>query len=333
MATIYEVAAKAGVSLATVSRVINGKSRVSERTREKVELAMRELGYQPNAIAQSLASNTSNRVGVVVSVLDGPFFSKMLATIETMLRDNGKQVIITAGHGDAQKEQEAIEFLMSCRCDALIVSVDALSDDYLVQLSKTIPTAVINHVVEDIASQCFIVDNEQGGFVATQTVINAGHTDIAYISGPYYKEDAMHRLTGHKRALKEGGLVFDPLLVFEGDYHEQSGQDGFNYLRTLGKPFSALVCANDEMATGVLLAARKAGLSLPEDLSIIGFDDLLFARYTYPRLTSVINPVAELGTMAARWVLNAVYDHQYPIKNVFKAEINKRESLSETVSA
>ncbi len=136
MATIYEVSKLAGVSLATVSRVINKNSRVSDKTRQKVEDAMKELGYRPNSIAQSLASNRSNSVGILVSELHGPFFGQMMAGIEAELRAAGKHVIITTGHSEEDKEKDGIEFLISRNCDAIILHVEALSDDYLIDLSK-----------------------------------------------------------------------------------------------------------------------------------------------------------------------------------------------------
>lgn len=332
MANIYQVAEKAGVSLATVSRVINGNGKVAERTALKVQKAMTELGYRPNSIAQSLASSTSNRVGVLVSVLDGPFFSNMLATVETTLRDAGKHAIITAGHSDEVKEKEAIEFLISCRCDALILCIDSVSDEYLIELSQRgVVFALVNHQIPDIADRCFIVDNEQGGYLATKSVIDAGHRQIGYISGPLSKEDARLRLQGHQKALKEAGIPFDGDYAYGGDYHESSGQAGFHHLQKQEQQCSAIVCANDDMATGVILAARQAGISMPQQLSVIGFDDLLFARYTYPTLTTIENPISEMGTMAANWILRTVYKQEdnTPIKNMFEAKIKLRDSLCE----
>ena len=334
MANIYQVAERAGVSLATVSRVINGKSKVAQRTKDRVEIAMQELGYRPNSIAQSLASATSNRVGILVSVLDGPFFSNMLASIETTLRDAGKHVIITAGHSDEAKEKEAIEFLISCRCDALILCIDSISDDYLIELSdRNVQFAVINHQIPKIAERCFIVDNEQGGYLATKSAIDKGHKQIGYISGPSYKEDARLRLRGHQRALEEAGIEFDADYVYCGDYHDSSGEAGFDYLQSLDKSCTAIVCGNDDMATGVIFAARRAGINMPQQLSVIGFDDLIFARYTYPSLTSVENPISDMGTMAAFWILQTVYKQSTgnKIENLFKTRVVVRDSLSEPI--
>ncbi len=330
MATIYEVSEAAGVSLATVSRVMNGNAKVSDRTRKKVEDAMATLGYQPNAIAQSLASNRTNSVGLLVSELHGSYFGDLMSTVEQSLKQNGKHVIITAGHVDEEREHEAIEFLKSRRCDALILHAEAVSDDYLKTLVKgKTPVVVINRKVDDLDEHCFVVDNEKGGYLATQAVIDKGHRHIAYISGPLFKKDASDRLAGHKRALEEAGLPFDANTVFEGDFHESSGQEGMQYLQQNYPDLTALVCANDEMASGAMTAAREAGYDIPSQLSIVGFDNVLFSRYLYPKLTTINNPIHAMGEMAAYWVLQHVYDIKspIPIEHLFVPEVVNRDTL------
>ena len=330
MATIYQVSEAAGVSLATVSRVMNGNAKVSERTRKKVEDAMASLGYQPNAIAQSLASNRTNSVGLLVSELHGSFFGDMMSSIESMLRDAGKHVVITAGHSEAEKEKHAIEFLISRRCDALILNAEAVSEDYLKSLlDKNIEIILINRNIESLKERCIVLDNQLGGYLATKAAVDQGHRNIAYISGPHFKEDAQQRLAGHKQALKEAGISFESSAYFEGSYHESEGYEGFNNLIKHNDSFTALVCANDEMASGAMTAAREHGLSIPDDLSIIGFDNVLFARYLYPKLTTVDNPIAKMGEMAANWVLSNIYNTKIatPMNHLFKPELVIRDSL------
>lgn len=330
MATIYQVSEAAGVSLATVSRVMNGNAKVSERTRKKVEDAMASLGYQPNAIAQSLASNRTNSVGLLVSELHGSYFGDLMSTVEHVLKKSGKHVIITAGHVDEEREHEAIEFLKSRRCDALILHAEAVSDDYLKKLvDSKVPVVVINRKVEQLDQHCFVVDNVKGGYLATKAAIDAGHENIAYISGPLFKKDASDRLAGHKKALEEAGLTFDNKSLFEGDFHESSGQEGMQHLLATSPGFTALVCANDEMASGAMTAAREAGFDIPTQLSIIGFDNVLFSRYLYPKLTTINNPIHAMGEMAAYWVLEHVYDIKspIPIEHLFVPEVVDRDTL------
>ncbi|WP_334065211.1 LacI family DNA-binding transcriptional regulator [Alteromonas genovensis] len=331
MATIYEVSEAAGVSLATVSRVMNGNTKVSDRTRKKVETAMAELGYQPNAIAQSLASNRTNSVGLLVSELHGSYFGDLMSTVEQALKQYGKHVIITAGHVDEKREHDAIEFLKSRRCDALILHAEAVSDEYLTTLCKSdLPVVVINRKVDGLDDHCFVVDNEKGGYLAAQAAIQQGHKEIGYISGPKFKKDASDRLAGHKRALTEAGIEAKDDHIFEGDFHESSGQDGMHYLKQHFPDITALICANDEMASGAMTAAREAGLEIPQHLSIVGFDNVLFSRYLYPKLTTINNPIQSLGEMAARWVLKNVYDTKinHAIEHLFVPEVVERHSLS-----
>lgn len=334
MATIYDVSLRAGVSLATVSRVINKNNNVSDKTRQKVLEAMAELDYRPNTIAQSLASNVSNSVGVLVSQLDGPYYGPMMAEIEAALRAQNKHVIIAVGHSDAAVEQDSVEFLLSRGCDALILDVEAVSDDYLVKLSqRSVPIVLINRYIQAMEPCCIYLNNELGGYLATRHMVDLGHRSIAYISGPKNKHDAMERLVGHQRALAEGGLVFDPALYIEGDYKEEGGEAGMLALLQTGKSFSAVVCANDQMASGAIAVCLQRGLVIPRDLSVIGYDNVPFAKYISPKLTTVNNPIHEMGKMAALWVLRYVYaDDQTLVNNVFEPELVVRGSAIRAVN-
>lgn len=330
MATIYEVSKLAGVSLATVSRVMNKNARVSDKTKKKVLDAMETLGYRPNSIAQSLASSRSNSVGILVSELHGPFFGQMMAGIEAELRSAGKHVIITTGHSEEDKEKDGIDFLISRNCDAIIVHVEALTDEYIVELSKgKTPIYLMSRLVDEISDNCIHLDNELGGYLATKAVIKNGHTDIAYIAGPQFKADASNRLLGHKRALAEHQIDFNEELFFIGDFKETGGSDGLKYFIKHKFNFSALVCANDEMASGAMKYAREHGYNLPNDLSVIGFDNVIFTNYLYPTLTTVNNPVDDMGHMAAKLVLKDVYQQKnLEIKRVFEPTIINRASIA-----
>jgi LacI family transcriptional regulator len=329
MANIYEVAELAGVSLATVSRVINPGAKVSEKTRQKVLDAMRELGYQPNSIAQSLATRSSNAIGVVVSELHGPFFGAMISAIEMTLKAAGKFVLIAAGHSKEEQEREAIRFLVGRNCDALIVHVERLSDKFLVEHDHdTTPIVVMNRKVRGLTDHCFSLNNELGGYLATKSLIKHKHKRIAYVSGPLDWVDAKQRFAGHKRAMEEAGLKFDDRLLIEGDYHETGGQDALNALFEKELPFTAVVCANDEMAAGAMAAAHERGLELPRELSIVGFDDAPISRYVYPKLTTIHYPIADMGSMAARWVLKHVYEQKQDVQQVFEPKLVERDSVA-----
>ena len=330
MATIYEVSKLAGVSLATVSRVINNNTRVSDKTRQKVESAMSELGYRPNSIAQSLASNCTNSVGIMVSELHGPFFGQMMAGIEAELRAAGKHVIITTGHSEEDKEKAGIEFLISRNCDAIIVHVEALSDEYLIELTKgKTPIYFMSRVIAGIEENCIQLNNELGGYLATKAMIEQGHQQIAYIAGPEFKADSQNRLAGHRRALEEYNIPFADELFFVGDFKETGGKEGIKALINRKVDFTGLVCANDEMASGAMTYAREHNFTLPKDLSIIGFDNIIFSRHIYPKLTTIDNPVNEMGHMAAKLVLKNVYQKpNISIKHSFEPTLISRDSIT-----
>jgi LacI family transcriptional regulator len=330
-ANMYEVAKLADVSIATVSRVVNTDSRVAEKTRQKVLSAMLSLGYQPNSIAQSLATRTSNSVGVLVSELHGAFYGAMLSAVEETLRAAGKFVLVAAGHSREEQEREAIRFLVSRNCDALIVHVSGLSDKFLVEHNKTsTPLVVVNRKVRGIADRCFSLDNELGGYLAAQSLLQLKHREIAYISGPLDWADAQQRLKGHKRALADARVAFDPRLLYEGDYHETGGSEALIRLFDKGIEFSAVVCANDEMAAGAMAAAHDRGLKLPEELSIVGFDNAPISRYVYPKLSTVHYPITDMSHMAACWVLQNVYQQENldVRQRVFEPSFIARDSVS-----
>lgn len=331
MPTIYEVSELAGVSLATVSRVINKSGKVSPATNKKVEDAMKQLNYRPNAAARSLASNRSDCVGVVVPVFYGPFYGEMLSGIETELRAADKHIIITSSESDDAREKGSIEFLLSRNCDALIMHLEAVSSDYLVDLNErdNTPFVMLDRYIPEIADRCIYLDDELGGYLATKSILVLGHRKVAYISGPLWKNDADRRLKGHIRALEEFGLDFDPRLLYEGNFQESGGNRGMEHLLHSGLQFSVVVCANDEMAAGAFGVARERGMNIPEEISIMGFDNVFFGPYFRPKLSTINYPIREMGQMAARCVLKEVYgqtDHE--IQHKYEPTVVMRSSVA-----
>jgi LacI family transcriptional regulator len=330
LATIYEVAQAAGVSLATVSRVINDSDKVRAKTREKVLAAMAELDYRPNVFAQSLASNRTNCIGVLVSELHGPIFAPMLSTIEKTLKEAGKFAIITAAHCDAEKEAEGIRFLTERKCDALILHIEALPSDYFLEREESLlPFVLLNRLIPSLEHHCLSLDNEEGGYLATKAVLDLGHRQIAYISGPRGWGDAEARLAGHRRALKEFGVPWNQKLFYPGDFTENAGSEGTATMLDAGVPFTAVVCANDEMAVGAMDRLRTRGFGIPDDVSIIGFDNVRWARFLFPKLSTIHYPLEDMSRMAAHWVLRHVYgDEDLTIQRRFAPRLVLRDTTA-----
>lgn len=330
MSTIKQVSELAGVSLATVSRVINNTDQVKAATRAKVEDAMKKLGYRPNFIAQSLASSKSNTVGYVIPELHGSFFGDMISGTEQLLKKAHKHMFIAAGHSNEEDEIKAIESLLGRRCDALILHLEAVSNDYLINLAKDkVEFVVVNRYIEEIGDRCVSLDNVRGGYIATQSLIRYGHRDIAYISGSLWKSDAADRLSGHKQALVDAGIPYNRLRMFEGNFQASSGYEGMLSFLGSGNPPTAVACANDEMAYGAADAIRESGLQIPDDISLVGFDNIEFSRFLHPKLSTVHYPMRDIGETAANWILSRIYGHgPFDATHIFMPELISRDSIA-----
>jgi len=330
MTTIREVSKFANVSVATVSRVVNGNKWVSDSTREKVLSAMKELGYQPNSFARSLATNKSQTIGMVIGDLSGPFFGGMMNSAEDEIRKVGKHLIVTSGRDTIESEKDAIDFLLQRRVDALILHLDVVPDEDIIKLSDSgnVPITLVNRLIPELADHCISVDNDMGGYLATQHLIELGHTGIACITGPLYKTDARARLAGYRRAIEQANLVYDERLVIESDFTELGGMASIDRLRRRKVDFTAAFAQNDHMAIGAMNALKTHGLKLPDDVSIVGYDDMVMARYVEPSLTTIAIPVAEFGIQSAHLALNLTGDSQQKIRHQFQPELTVRNSTA-----
>ncbi|AFZ69218.1 LacI family DNA-binding transcriptional regulator [Deinococcus peraridilitoris] len=328
MATINEVSRRAGVSVATVSRVLNNSGPVKPKTREKVLAVMRDLQYQPNTVAQALVSGRSSGIGVLVGDLGSPFFGQVLKGIENVVREGGMHVMVSSGDFDAQRERESVEFLRGRRVEALIVQVDASSNDTLLEWARhSAPMVVFGRHLPELTDRCVWLDNEQGGYLAARHLLRAGHRRIAHISGPLYHEDCRARLQGYGRALLEAGIDLNDDLVVESDFSEAGGQQAAEQLLKLGSAFTAVFVDNDQMAAGVLQACRTAGLQVPDDISVVGYDDVVFASYLTPALTTVRQPLIEMGEATARLALHLLGNGGGTVQRKFEPTLIPRQSV------
>lgn len=328
MSTIREVSRRARVSPSTVSRVLNGTVPVSETIKRRVLEAVEALNYQPNTFARGLVTNRSGGVGVAINELTSPFYGAIVRGIEAVIEDAGMHLLVSSGHAEAKREREAIEFLRQRRSDALIVQVEALDDEALLEWARDeTPLVIIGRLVPELAGRCIHLDNEKGGFLATQHLIDSGHKHIAHITGPLSMQDSRARLQGYRRALEAAGLRYDERFVVESDYQEEGGQQATKRLLARRLDMSAIFVGNDQMAAGALHVLREEGLRVPEDISLVGYDDVLFARYLYPSLTTVRQPLVEMGCAAAHLALAALAEKETEVKRKFEPELVIRHSV------
>lgn len=309
MATIKDVAKAAGVSIATASRVINKSPHTSESAILAVEQAMTELGYRPNANARALVSKSSNAIGVLVNDVSSPFFGTMVKAIDTVACEQGKQLLIGSGYHDANKERNAINLLIGSRCESLVVHSKGMSDEELLTLANEIPGMVlINRTVPGMESRCIALDNYKGSYLATEHLIKNGHQHIGYICSSHNIADAHDRLRGYKDALTKHGIeVRDEYIELE-EPDEKGGEQAMVNLLAKNIPLTAVATYNDYMAAGCMALLQENEIHIPNDMSIIGFDDGHIARYIYPRLTTIRYPIQVMAAEAVKLSVQLVND-------------------------
>ncbi|MBI3155493.1 MAG: LacI family DNA-binding transcriptional regulator [Burkholderiales bacterium] len=301
--TLEMVAAAAGVSPSTVSRILNGTAVVSADKRAAVDAAIARLGFSPNPIARGLAGGRTMSIGVVTQAIDSPFYGGALRGIEIALDAAGYSPLFVSGHWHARHEAGCIQTLRSRHVDGIIVLTGRLSDAALAETARALPVVATGRRLERPGLFAFDFDNLGGALLATQHLIGLGHRDIAYISGDLRHPDAEQRLRGYRGALESAGLPVDPARVLQGDFTEASGLQAVERLIGDRTPFSAIFAANDQMAFGAALALHRHRLRVPDDVSLVGFDDLASAQYAIPPLTTVHHPIHELGLLAASAML------------------------------
>ncbi len=304
MITIRDVARQAGVSVATVSRVLNNSALVSPETRDTVMRAVSELGYRPNANAQALATQASDTIGVVVMDVSDAFFGALVKAVDMVAQQNQKYLLIGNSYHEAEKERNAIEVLIRQRCSALIVHSKALSDDELSDFMQHIPGMVlINRLVPGFAHRCVCLDNISGAHMATKMLINHGHQRIGYLGSSHSIEDDDMRKAGWLRALAEQDIVPPESWVGVGSPDLQGGEAAMVELLGRNSGLTAVFAYNDSMAAGALTALKDNGIVVPQNLSLIAFDDIPLARYTDPQLTTVRYPIASMAKLATELAL------------------------------
>ncbi|TDK19941.1 LacI family transcriptional regulator [Luteimonas aestuarii] len=306
--TIKDVARRANVSVATVSRALNGHQNVAEEVRKRVVSVANELRYSPHHAARSLSSRRTNTVGVVLPDLYGEFFSELMRGIDQVARERGLHLLVSSYHGNPEEQGNALRAMRGRVDGLLLMSPFVGTEDFISEnLAPAMPLVLMNTRLAAGDRATFCVDGYAGARAMVGHLADAGHARIAFITGPADNFDASERLRGYRDAMADLLPDAEP-WVLPGDFDEASGHRAGQALLSAAQRPDAVFAANDMMALGCLFALSQAGVRVPADIALAGFDDIPLARYVHPALTTMRVEIADLGARAIRALLEQVGD-------------------------
>jgi len=329
--TIRDVAQLAGVSHQTVSRVINKYDRINPETRKKVEDAIVTLKYHPSAIARSMSYGGTRTFACISPNLTDFTFASMIEGAETYAREHG-YFLISATAPDESSFQKLVEELVQSRRTEGLLVINPYADKRYQYLPKDVPVVLMGARPRSEGLASVALDDVQGGYLATKHLLSLGHQQIAIISGPLEEDCVQDRIDGYKQALNEAGLPFEKKLIYSGDWSATSGQAGVEYFINKGIEFTAIFAQNDRMATGAIHFLQKIKKRIPEDISIVGFDDMPLSSYFNPSITTIRQEIPILGHNAVRLLINKNENPSEEIQQLlFTPELVIRDSTSEFI--
>lgn len=307
MTTIKDVAYQVGVSPTTVSHVINETRFVSEELRTKVYQAINELDYQPNAIARSLRRKKTQNIGMIIPDVAYPFLAEVAKGVEDVGFEFGYNVILCDSNGDLKRESAYIDLLREKQVDGIILVAAGESSRHVETLIKQgMPVISMDRELPGLEVDSVLADNLQGGYQATEYLIKLGHRRIGCITGPLDLSISSQRISGYRQALKRYDIPLCDELVVISDFRYQGGYRAMRQLLILDEPPTAIFACNDIMGVGAICAAKDKGLGVPEDIAVIGFDDIALASFISPRLTTVSQPKHEMGAIAVKLLVERI---------------------------
>jgi len=330
-ATIKDVAVLAGVSRQTVSRVLNEEDYVADETRARVLAAIEELDYRPDAVARSLVAGRTRTLGCILPNLTDYTFAINIESAQAEARRQGYFILTGSAPAEANVEP-LLEEMLSRRVDGLLVfnpRADYRYRCFLPLIEKGMAVVYLGNTPRGESVSWVKCDDREGGCQATRYLIDLGHTAVATIIGPTNEECTLERLEGYRQALTQARLEFDPALTASGDWSATSGYQVTRRLLAVGQPFSAIFAQNDRMAVGSIRALREAGRRVPDDVSVIGFDDIPLASYFDPPLTTLRQPMEESGRRAARLLIETIQNPDHlPEEILIHARLIERASCA-----
>ncbi|MCD7032733.1 catabolite control protein A [Metabacillus sp. GX 13764] len=300
--TIYDVAREANVSMATVSRVVNGNPNVKPTTRKKVLEAIERLGYRPNAVARGLASKKTTTVGVIIPDISSTFYAELARGIEDIATMYKYNIILSNSDQNQDKELHLLNTMLGKQVDGLLFMSGNITKAHVEEFKRSpVPIVLAASIDMEEETASVSINYEMATYDAVTMLAEKGHRRIAYVSGPLEEPiNKFKKMEGYRRALKEAGIEYDESYVFEGDYTYDSGIEGFEKLEQLSEKPTAIFVGTDEMALGVIHAAQDKGYHIPQDFEVIGFDNTRLATMVRPLLTTVVQPTYDIGAVAMR---------------------------------
>ena len=319
MANIFDVAKQAGVSKTTVSRVINNQGPIKESTREKIISAMKSLDYSPNYFAKGLRTNSTRTIGIVVPDITNSFYTEMLRGIEDITGSEDFMNILCSTNERADRQLWYLQNLANRSIDGLIMctwSKEKENINYLKKIGEKIPIIFMDYIMKSDLVSYVITDGFNSSRFATDYLIRLGKKRIGYIMGFSRFSAGYERFLGYKAALKDNNINLDPSIIFEGEYHKQSGYEAAEAFMKLSNPPDTIMTASDIMAIGAILYLKEQGIRIPEDVCVIGYDNMEMCTLVDPPLTTVAQPIRELGKVAAEILINSIKDNTFPRSHI-----------------
>ena len=302
--SIKDIARGANVSHSTVSRALRNSPLVNQQTAEKIQRIARETGYRPSAAARSLVTRHSETIGVVVTNIADPFVAEVVSGIEDAADEHGFSVFLANSNAEPEREVRVVHSFEERRVDGIIVTASRVGALYVPLLSHMrVPIVLLNNQHPSQFAHSVMIANVQAGLDATRHLIELGHRRIAYLGDRHGHQSDTERFAGYRQAVEEAGLPLEPLIVTHGDGKPEAARTAMAYLLALPQPPTAVFCYNDLSALGAIRQIRDSGLHVPADLSVVGFDDLYISQYMDPPLTTVRQPMRQMGRMAMETLL------------------------------
>ncbi|MRG87727.1 catabolite control protein A [Salinibacillus xinjiangensis] len=315
--TIYDVAREANVSMATVSRVVNGNPNVKPATRTKVLEAIERLGYRPNAVARGLASKKTTTVGVIIPDISSIFFAELARGIEDIATMYKYNIILSNSDQNKNKELHLINTMLGKQVDGIVFMGGEITEEHIKEFeSAPVPVVLAATVDPTMTIPSVNINYEEASYEAMSTLIEKGNDRIGFVSGAVDTEINNQKINGYKRALQDAGKEVDEELIYRGDFTYQAGIDGFTKLANLERKPTAIFVASDEMALGVIHGAQDSGLTVPDDIEVFGFNNTRLATMIRPTLTTVVQPMYDIGAVSMRLLTKYMNKETVDEKNV-----------------